>query len=80
VHFFRKVDSSKFNMQKINVIIPVFNESGSIGHVLKDIPANLVTEVIVVNNGSTDNTAEIAQNNGCHCVYWKKERVTGRLV
>lgn len=51
-------------MRKINVIIPVFNESGSIGHVLQDIPANLVNEVIVVNNGSTDNTAEIAHQKG----------------
>lgn len=51
-------------MQKINVIIPVFNESGSIGHVLNDIPADLVDEVIVVNNGSTDNTAEIAISKG----------------
>lgn len=51
-------------MQKINVIIPVFNESGSIGYVLKDIPAGLVEEVIVVNNGSTDNTAEIASKAG----------------
>jgi glycosyltransferase involved in cell wall biosynthesis len=51
-------------MQKINVVIPVFNESGSIGHVLKDIPADLVSEVIVVNNGSTDNTEEIAKANG----------------
>lgn len=51
-------------MQKVNVIIPVFNESGSIGFVLKDIPAGIVEEVIVVNNGSTDNTAEIARRNG----------------
>jgi len=29
-------------MTRINVIIPVFNESGSIGHVLNDIPADLV--------------------------------------
>lgn len=51
-------------MASINVIIPVFNESGSIGHVLNDIPAGLVEEVIVVNNGSTDNTAEIARSKG----------------
>jgi len=46
------------------VIIPVFNESGSIGYVLKEIPAILVDEVIVVNNGSTDNTAEIVRDAG----------------
>jgi len=51
-------------MAKIKVIIPVFNESGSIGHVLRDIPADWVDEVIVVNNGSTDNTAEIARSLG----------------
>lgn len=49
---------------KINVIIPVFNESGSIGYVLNDIPVDQVEEVIVVNNGSTDNTASIASDAG----------------
>ncbi|MBK6730010.1 MAG: glycosyltransferase family 2 protein [Bacteroidetes bacterium] len=49
---------------KINVIIPVFNESGSIGYVLNDIPVDRVEEVIVVNNGSTDNTASIAKDAG----------------
>jgi len=51
-------------MQKINVIIPVFNESGSIGYVLRDIPAGWVDEIIVVNNGSTDDTAEVAGKQG----------------
>lgn len=53
---------------KITVIIPAFNEASSIGLVLKDIP-ELVSEVIVVNNGSTDNTAQIAKKAGaivCH--------------
>lgn len=49
---------------KVKVIIPVFNESGSIGHVVSDIPAHLVNEVIVVNNGSTDDTANIASMAG----------------
>ncbi len=60
-------------MQKINVIIPVFNESGSIGHVLQDIPAELVQEVIVVNNGSTDNTAEIAHQKGATVLLEEKK-------
>jgi len=64
VHFFREGHGNGKAMAKINVIIPVFNESGSIGHVLNDIPAGLVEEVIVVNNGSTDNTAEIARSKG----------------
>lgn len=54
---------------KVKVIIPVFNESGSIGFVLKDIPSSLVEEVIVVNNGSTDDTAEIAGKAGATVLY-----------
>lgn len=38
------------------MIIPAFNEQDSIGHVIADIPKNLVEEIIVVNNCSTDKT------------------------
>ena len=47
----------------IKVIIPAFNEEESIPKVIHDIPS-LVDEIIVVNNGSTDNTAEYAQKAG----------------
>lgn len=47
----------------IKVIIPAFNEQDSIGHVLRDIPA-MVDEVIVVSNASTDNTEQVARENG----------------
>ena len=50
-------------MFKINVIIPAYNEEGSIGKVIQDIPA-IVDEIIVVNNNSTDNTAAVAQTAG----------------
>lgn len=47
----------------IFVIIPAYNESQSIGKVIQDIP-DLVQEIIVVDNVSTDNTGEIAKENG----------------
>ena len=47
----------------IKVIIPAFNEAESIDKVINEIP-NIVSEVIVVNNGSTDGTEQIAQNAG----------------
>jgi glycosyltransferase involved in cell wall biosynthesis len=50
--------------KNIKVIIPAYNEAQSIGLVLKDIPAGLVTEVIVVNNNSTDNTVAAAEKGG----------------
>lgn len=50
-------------MQDIKVIIPAFNEADSISRVIKELPTE-ISEIIVVNNNSTDNTAEIAQNAG----------------
>lgn len=49
---------------RIDVIIPAFNEEKSIPHVLKEIPKELVREVIVCNNASTDNTAKVAKATG----------------
>jgi glycosyltransferase involved in cell wall biosynthesis len=46
----------------IAVIIPAFNEAESITRVLSDIPKNLVSEVIVVDNNSDDTTEENARN------------------
>lgn len=48
----------------ISVIIPAFNEAASIASVLRDIPKDLVQEIVVVDNNSTDNTAEVAKANG----------------
>lgn len=48
----------------IDVIIPAYNEEKSIGLVLADIPRNLVREVIVCNNASTDQTTEVARRGG----------------
>ncbi len=50
-------------MTSIKVIIPAFNESASIAKVIGDIP-KIVSEVIVVNNNSTDTTYEVAKNAG----------------
>ncbi|MFA0963098.1 glycosyltransferase family 2 protein [Roseivirga sp. BDSF3-8] len=46
------------------VIIPAFNEENSVGKVVRDIPAGLVREVVVVNNASTDQTRRSATEAG----------------
>lgn len=50
-------------MADIKVIIPAFNEADSIANVINEIPAS-VSEIIVVNNNSTDKTALNAENAG----------------
>jgi glycosyltransferase involved in cell wall biosynthesis len=52
----------------VSVIIPTRNEASAIGRVLADIPADLVTEVIVVDSNSTDGTPAIASKMGARVV------------
>lgn len=54
---------------KIAVIIPAFNEEASIAKVISDIPKELVAEVVVVDNNSTDATVENAQNAGVTVIH-----------
>ena len=64
--------------QKISVIIPVLNEENAIAKVITDIPKTMrtldgkteatVQEVIVVDNGCTDNTPVIASRNGARVI------------
>ena len=51
-------------MKKIVVIIPAFNEENAVGIVIREIPKHLVAEIIVVNNNSNDQTAQIAKEAG----------------
>jgi len=53
---------------RISVIIPVFNEQDAIEKVIGDIPPDLPTEIIVVDNGSTDQTAKLAAAMGARIV------------
>ena len=47
----------------IYVIIPALNEEEAIARVIADIPES-VTEVVVIDNGSTDRTSEVARKAG----------------
>ena len=49
---------------RVSVIIPTHNEAQAIGRVLADLPAEIVTEVLVVDSNSTDGTPEIAERMG----------------
>ncbi len=52
----------------IKVVIPARNEALAIGKVLSEIP-DIVTEIIVADNGSTDETARIAEDHGAKTVF-----------
>ena len=56
-------------LNKVTVIIPAFNEEQSIEKVIDRIKSSTInTEIIVVNNASTDKTAELAEKKGAKVI------------
>ena len=53
---------------RVALLIPALNEEASIGHVLSNLPEGVFSQVVVVDNGSTDRTAEVARALGATVV------------
>ena len=62
---------------KLVVMIPAYNEEETIGSVIMEIPRDCceIVEVLVINDGSTDNTVEEARKAGANRILsFKKNR------
>ncbi len=57
----------------IQVIIPAFNEQNSIANVIREVPKEWVSEIIVVNNNSTDQTSQAAKQAGATVLHEKRQ-------
>jgi len=53
---------------RVSVIIPTRNEAQAIGRVLADLPSDVVSEIIVVDNCSSDETPAIAARMGAKVI------------
>lgn len=60
--------SNQSSLPTLSLIIPALNEAGSLQTLLNEVPQTLLHEIIVVDNGSTDNTAEVARTAGAQVV------------
>ena len=61
-------------MSYISVIIAALNEEAAIAKVIESVPRDLAGEIVVVDNGSKDRTAEVALEAGARVV---KEPIPG---
>ena len=64
-----KILNSRKKPPNVFVIIPALNEEKAIGNVIGDIPKSLVSKIIVVDNGSTDQTSTLARKLGAKVVF-----------
>jgi glycosyltransferase involved in cell wall biosynthesis len=53
---------------RIAVVIPALDEEDAIGVVVREVPRDLVGEIIVVDNGSIDRTGEVARAAGARVI------------
>jgi glycosyltransferase involved in cell wall biosynthesis len=53
----------------VSVIIPALDEEEPIGDVVRAVPAGIADEVLVVDNGSSDRTAEKASEAGARVIF-----------
>ncbi len=62
-------DIQKHHSQKTLVIIPSYNESENIQNTIMDLTSNApFADYIIINDGSTDNTADICHKNNLHFI------------
>jgi len=66
-------------MNKITVLIPCYNEEKGIEKVIRGVPVEVLfkmgfaTEIVVIDNNSTDNTSQIAKNNNVTVLFEPKK-------
>lgn len=58
----------RFSDGRLWVLIAAYNEASVISDVIKDVLLNVTDNVLVVNDGSSDNTAEIAKAAGAQVI------------
>jgi len=61
-----------YREMKVSVVIPCYNEEEGVQHVIRSLPKS-VDEIVVVDNNSTDRTAEVAASLGARVVPEKRK-------
>jgi Glycosyl transferase family 2 len=67
---------------RTTVVLPAFNEGAALPHVLDELEASLDPsyEIVVVDDGSTDDTAEVAEQHRCRLIKHSSNRGKGVAI
>lgn len=65
---------------KILVVLPAYNEEGKIGRMISNMPSEWVHEVVVVNDGSTDNTERESRDAGATLINHPRNMGVGAAI
>ncbi|MCX7785707.1 MAG: glycosyltransferase family 2 protein [candidate division WOR-3 bacterium] len=71
---------SAFNKEKVLIIIPVWNEDKKIGGVIQDLKKSLNYDLLVIDDGSTDNTSQEAIKAGANVIQHEKNLGVGAAI
>jgi glycosyltransferase involved in cell wall biosynthesis len=76
-----KKERRKGGIMKSIAIIPAYNEEKTIGHVLAVLKVTpLINKIIVVSDGSTDNTVQVAKSYGVEVIELSENRGKGGAI
>src|SRR3989338_3751970 len=65
---------------KVLVLIPAYNEQGKTAKVLKAIPAGIIDEVVVIDDGSTDRTPVEVKEQGATLLHHERRLGIGAAI
>jgi dolichol-phosphate mannosyltransferase len=68
------------NDQKILVFMPAYNEKDKIGKAVSSIPRGIVSEILVIDDGSVDTTAQEAGDVGAKVISNKRSEGVGSVI
>src|SRR3989344_9367616 len=65
---------------KVFIVIPAFNEEATIGSVVQNLRKKGYSSIVVVDDGSSDDTLSVAKNNGARVVAHRLNRGQGAAL